>query len=296
MTEFAAKTALAVSAFRNDDGVRRVLEALAVENPFAHVIVVDSLGSGAIRAAIDELGLGDRVTYENATVNLGAAGNLDRRLALAAATDADFVYALNGDTHLDVGAVAKLVGAARRIDRIGAAYPARRFVRRDGRIEGESRFAREHPPIREVEWQSSNGALYALAPVRAGVRPYVGVWHGWEDLAWGYVLHDAGYRQIVVREAVFDDEYEYRRVRLGPCSVAITEKPAWMTYYQGRNLVLVATKVRPTARTRGWVGYRIVQEIGVTSLLRDQKARRLGYLARGVVDGLRGRTGKWDLP
>jgi GT2 family glycosyltransferase len=300
-----AKVALAISSFRNDEAVLGILDALGAgrDHPFHRIVVVDSIGSGKLTEALASRAL-PRVDVEVFERNLGSAGNLMERLRLAAGTGADFVYALNHDGLVSVEAVRALVAFALRTPGVGAVYPARRYVKKGGRIDVAGtrrdvlgtlgRGPRELPkgPI-EVHWSSSNGALYALEPVRAGILPWGDLWMGYEDLEYGWTLERHGYRQYVLGEVLVDDDYEYRRHRLGPLAFHAADKPAWYAYYQARNLILLA---RRHGRGGVHVASRLGIELGLLAVVRDQKRARLALLARGVRDGLRGRVGKGEVP
>jgi GT2 family glycosyltransferase len=303
-----ARVCLAISSFRHDDAVERLLSrALARgHNPFASIIVVDSLGTGRIPALL-EARAWPRVAYHSHPTNLGSAGNLAERLRLAAASDADHVYAVNHDASLDLEVIRALAEHARQIDQLGALYPLKRMLNHGGKLDitGTSRLplpffgaraARTLPPLLPVQWSSSNGALYALAPVRAGLGPPGDFWLGWEDLAYGWQLEAHGYRQYIASQVVLDDDYEYRQVRVGPWRLRISDKPSWYAYYQFRNLLLAARRQRRDPATAGVIAGRVALELGLTALFRAQKRKRLYNIACGLVDGLRGRTGKWVLP
>jgi GT2 family glycosyltransferase len=293
---------LTISSFRNDEAVAALLESAAslVPRVFTHVIVVDSLGTGRVEQLIRDRGW-PWVTYESASVNLGSAGNLALRLQLAAACGADFAYALNHDGRLSEKTVTAMVDAADAIEHIGAAYPLRILANRSRRydVTGASsilipRRTRLSPPedsVLEAYWGSSNGALYALRPVREGLAPWSDLWMGWEDLGYGWLLHSRGYRQVIVRDAVFEDPYEFRAVS-DERGFYVSDKPSWYAYYAARNLILIGRRLKPGLHRTASLGCRIALECGTTALLRPQKRERLRLIARGVFDGLRGRAGK----
>jgi GT2 family glycosyltransferase len=121
------RVCLAISSFRNDESVERLLSSASTPRArgcFERVIVVDSLGTGRIEALLRSRDW-SHVTYESASTNLGSAGNLARRLVLAAQTGCDYVFALNHDGELDLDIVDKLVEFAEKTPRVGAVYPLR---------------------------------------------------------------------------------------------------------------------------------------------------------------------------
>jgi len=268
------------------------------------VVVVDSLSSGAIEAAIRENGW--PVEFFNAETNLGAAGNHHKRLELASAHDADWCYTVNADGEIVLETVARLVAAAEGQARVGAVYPARVFTNRGNSWDSGQRslvplplIGRDAPPeqaVDELTWASSNGALYSLAPVRAGVQVWTDLWHGWEDLAYGWTLHRNGWRQLRCRDAVYRDTMEYRQVRLPGFSLYITDKPSWYAYYVARNLILVSRRSGQGVTGLLVVLARVAQEVVVTLLFRREKLRRLRLLALGTLDGIRGIGGRGPVP
>ena len=306
------RAVLAVSTYRYDEAVLTLLEGArkdAALELFERVLVVDSIGTGRMPAELAAR-FGSQVQYHAADRNLGSAGNLALRLQLAADAGADVVYAVNHDGSVERATVTRLfqaaceLGATSATPRFGALFPLRRLTHRQGRYDltgrwsfpVPSRLHAEKPrePLLEVYWSSSNPALYALAPVREGLTPWGDLWMGWEDLGYGWLLHRHGLKQYVVTDAVTDDGYELRPV--AGSSVYISDKPAWYAYYAARNLVLVTKRVRPGPLRALAVASRIALEAGDTVVARRDKRARLSYLAHGVADGLRGRTGKWRLP
>ncbi|MBC7174072.1 MAG: glycosyltransferase family 2 protein, partial [Polyangiaceae bacterium] len=296
---------LAIASFRSDEAVLEILASVHSDgdHPFRSIVIVDSLSSGRIGDVIAEREY-PRVEYRVFDKNIGAAGNLLERLRYAAEDGAQYVYALNHDAAVDVNAVRALVRFALERPRIGAVYPARRYIRKGGAIDtaGARRdvmgtlFARARDvgsgPL-PVHWSSSNGALYALEPFRRGVVPWEGLFHGYEDLDFGWSLESHGYEQYILRNVVVADDYEYRRYALGPVGFYASEKPAWYAYYQARNLVLVA---RRHGRGGFGVAGRLAIEVGLVTLVRHEKSKRLSFLARGLFDAARGRLGKWTFP
>jgi GT2 family glycosyltransferase len=299
---------IAIASFRSDEAALRLAEqaqALAPSFPGMHTLIVDSLGGGAIERAIDERGWRDSVTYVNSASNLGSAGNLASRLEWAAQHGFDYCYGVNHDGNLSADVLAKLIAFAESRARVGAVYPLRyRTGRRGYDLTGTRKaplpaLVRKKVPLQStvpVSWCSSNGALYALAPVREGVVPYRDFWMGWEDLAYGWQLEAANYEQFILTSATIDDNYEYRPVRFLGRTLHITDKPEWYAYYQGRNLLLSSWRCRRPAQDKLVVGARLLQEVAVTTLFRTKKLRRLQLLGLGVKDALAGRTGKGPVP
>jgi len=298
------RVALTIASFKNDEQVLDVLRRVQSALPrFASVLVVDSIGTGRLPQALAQAGLADLVSYRCFDHNLGSAGNFAQRLALASETAAEFAYAVNHDGDVRVEAIERLVELSERAEGpLGALYPMRRMTNRGGAFDVTGRYRFPFTAVRTrrapsseltpVFWSSSNGALYSLAPVRAGLLPFSDLWMAYEDLGYGWLLHSAGYRQFAARDVHVDDDYEYRATKLGH----VTSKPAWYAYYYARNLQLIARRTHQPVAVRGLVFSRIILELGVTLAFRTEKKTRLALLARGMIDGLHGRGGKWRLP
>jgi rhamnosyltransferase len=303
-----AGVALAISSFRSDEAVLRLLRtAFEAGKPrFGAIIVVDSLGSGAIPELAEREGWAIR--YVNSETNLGSAGNLDLRLRTAAELGFEWCLALNHDGEIDPEKVLRLVEHGRSRSRVGAVYPLLRFVRAGGKpdsprpsfstfgVLGRKPSSAETGPCVEVAWSSSNGALYRLDAVREGVRAWPQLWMGYEDLALGWELKRAGWTQLLCSDVEVADDYEFAAVRLPGREVHLAAKPPWYSYYQSRNLLLIAAGTQGAAVSRASALFRFLTDVGLIVALRDRKIERLRLLLRGFVDGLRGRTGKGQVP
>lgn len=293
---------LAISSYRNDEEVLRILDQVhsSAAKLFDRVLVVDSEGTGVIPGILRDRGW-DHVMYRSYDQNLGSGANLCERLRLAAEGGAEYVYALNHDASLDFRVVTALVEAARSIQNLGAAYPLAYFSSA-GRYNLTG--TRELPlsrklvasvnkgPLIDVFWSSSNGALYSTQPPKRGVLPWEEMWMGLEDLEYGWRLSDHGYRQVIVTDAVFQDNNEYVSTKLG----RVTSKPAWRTYYFSRNLILAIRRSRRRPLFFLVTAYRIVLEAGLILLARSTKIQRLRYLWLGTIDGIRGAAVRRQIP
>lgn len=305
-----AHVCLVISTFRQDESVLGLLRGVygdGTTHPFCKIIVVDSLGSGAISDAIDEAGWED-IIYENASTNLGAAGNHFKRLTIASEqSGARWAYAVNddGEVKLDaLNALLKHANAQPDQKQLGALYPLRYTTHlQKYNLTGKTRLPIPYvgttvKPTKNfpVYWASSNGALYHLEPVRSGLLPWVDLWHGWEDRGYGLLLDDHGWRQEVVCDAVFEDGYEYEAHGSGNAQIRISDKPTWYAYYQMRNLILITQRTASNSLTWSVVAGRVALEFGLSATLRKDKKRRMQFLLAGIRDGLLGKAGKWKYP
>ena len=298
--------ALAISAFRSDVAVLTLLEAAFASgmSPFAAVIVVDSLGSGAIEQTARARGWD--LHYINADHNLGSAGNLDLRLRTAADLGMSWCFALNHDGVVDVAKVEALLRQGGSRPRVGAVYPQLIFSAAKGRADsprggfGTYGFLRDRGDDRsgcsEVAWSSSNGALYNLDAVRDGARVWPDLWMGYEDLAFGWELQRRGWVQLLCSNVPLIDTYEFAEVGLLGRRMHLAAKPSWYMYYQLRNLALIARRSRGQAVGWGSVALRTLVDVSLILLFRDRKLERLKLLLSGLVAGLRNRAGKGPVP
>ena len=301
---------LAIATFRNDDKVIALIDAVTNDDgrsPFSKIIVVDSIGTDRIPRWLADQERND-VEYHNFDENLGSAGNLHERLRLAAQTETTYCYAINHDGEVDLQAVETMRRHANARSSVGVVYPLRFRPSRGGAWDrsGKHGFAwrftgsRERPDafnsVEEVTWASSNGALYALAPVRAGINVWKELWMGWEDLEYGMRLKQKGYKQLRCMDAVFVDHYEYREFKVLGRSFYIADKPAWYAYYFARNLIAATKRNNPDPLSFSILTLRLVQEALVTAALRRDKQQRAELLLRGIVDGIRGKMGKRAFP
>ena len=308
------RVVVAISSFKSDAAALALLDRIESQRwPVEAVFVVDSLGEGGLESAVASRAWRRPVHYENHPENLGSAGNLRRRLELAVDAGADWVLTLNHDADLHLDAVQTLIRAADRPN-AGALYPlkylpGRGYYTLAGRYARSGALAfpfRDHglaeppdEPLIAVSWGSSNGALYATAPLRErGIGPDAALWLGWEDYLLGLHLHDAGYDQFIVTAAVTEDDYEIRSERLAGRTVHVSDKPAWYLYYGVRNMLLSNLHLAPSptraAKSLAWT-VAMASHVWIRRDARRPLFALRAYLA-GVRDGLLGRSGKWTHP
>ena len=303
MTDLS-RVCLAISLFRNDETVLRLIERLTHGGVrYARILVVDSLGTGTFLSELARRGLGDGVEYHCATQNLGSAGNLALRLELAARTSARYVFAINHDGDAKPESIAKLADIADGLGpELGALYPLRRMTNRQGAFDVTGRYRFPFTAIRSkrrpkarlgpVFWGTSNGALYSLSAPRRGLLPYADLWMCYEDLAYGWLLRQSGYSQFTANDVELEDGYEYTRVG----RLWVTDKPPWYAYYYARNLPVAARRTQQPLPVRCLVLARVLLELGATVAFRKQKAARVAATLHGLKDSFFDKMGKWQLP
>ena len=299
--------AIAISAFRSDAAVISLLEVIFAEpHPeVSSVIVVDSLGSGMIAEVAAARHW--QLQYENTNTNLGSAGNLARRMGLAAETGAEWCLCLNHDANWEADRLSAMLSAARSRPRVGAVYPMIDHSPREPRWEDGRRHFRPSSGTRlyeipqdeeaaEVLWSSSNSALYSLAPLSENISVMYELWMGYEDLAYGIALHQANWIQLSCRSAVLTQVFDYVPRRILGHTLHIPNKPVWYSYYNIRNLILIWRRYGSTALTLRAVCWKLLQSGVRTLLLEDKKLKRLQLLYLGVLAGINGESGKGHYP
>jgi len=298
---------VAISAFRSDQAVVKLLEQI-ISDPHPDVVsivVVDSLGSGKLPGQFSSLNW--PVAYKNSDCNLGSAGNLFERISYAADARADWCFCLNHDANWEAARLEKMLKVARSNYNVGAVYPVLHYGNRERPWEaGRNRFVpsaskrfAEKPDrelAAEVMWSSSNGALYATAPYHQGVEVMKQLWMGYEDLAYGIALFQAGWLQLVCNDAVLSDIFDLLERKFLGKSFYIHDKPAWYSYYGMRNLLLIRAKYGA-----GGVGYPVIIKKFFHSALRivlleNKKSEKLLELFRGFLHGFFKINGKHIKP
>lgn len=299
--------AISISAFRSDASVIRLLEAIFSEQhpEVGLVIVVDSQGSG--RIAETALARGWPIHYENADMNLGSAGNLARRMEVAASSDAKWCLCLNHDANWSADHLTAMLSVARSSERVGAVYPIIDHSPRQPRWEDGRKHFRPSAAERlfnipkdevaaDVLWSSSNFALYATAPLKEGVCVMAQLWMGYEDLAYGIALHQKGWRQHSCRSAQLSSVFDYGARRILGRTLHIPVKPTWYSYYNIRNLILIRRLYGSVGISHGAILIKLLQSSVRILMLEEKKLARLRLLYSGAFAGLFGQGGKGPVP
>ncbi len=299
--------AIAISAFRSDGPVIDLIEAIFA-NPhpeMGSVIVVDSLGSGKISEVALQRGWG--VHYENSAINLGSAGNLFRRMELAAESGANWCLCLNHDASWDVDRLTEMLVVAASRPRVGAVYPVLDHSPREPRWEEGRKHFLPTSGVRvaelsveeassEVLWSSSNSALYSLRPHAEGVSFFTDLWHGYEDLAYGIALNRAGWLQLSCRAARLSQVFDYTPVRFLWVVRHIPFKPEWYSYYNLRNLIIIRREYGAEFMPFKVIVRKLVQSTARILFLETRKWKRIKFLYSGLVAGMKGESGKGVYP
>ena len=300
------KIGVAISSYQSDNEVIFLIKKIASELwPIDGILVVDSLGSGKIKDYIINNQI-NNTEYMNFDVNLGSAGNLQKRLTLSAEKGWDFVLALNHDalvTKITLQELLKYID----IPNLGALYPlkhyqSKKFYDYSGTKEvGPWRSFGHRSPIKDrlipCIWSSSNGALYNLEAVREGIVPNSDLWMGWEDYLYGLDLRKAGYEQFLVSNAICEDNYEFTVRRIGFKKIMLSAKPAWYHYYRTRNLWLIVLYHHPSVSRFFLISIRTMIDFIFICLGWSPSVTKksLKFQFMGFIDSFKKVTGKKDI-
>ncbi|TGO04079.1 glycosyltransferase [Serinibacter arcticus] len=261
------------------------------------VVVVDdgSPADGSVDATLDAVeGLGARVVRLPRNSGIGAALNAGIRDALAD-PDTSYVLTMDQDSTLPAGYVAILVSLADEARtagiRVGSVAPEFAGGLRSNRSGELSGFVLAREPIQsgllvprdvleklglldEALFIDGVDTEYFLRTTQEGARCLVA-----PGLATGHQLGGTLAVEVLGR------------------SVPVTVASTFRYYYQQRNLVIL---LRRWARRRpGWAATAVakhVRHVAITTLLAPGRRARLAELRAGLVDGLRGKTGRRPEP
>lgn len=299
--------AIAISAFRSNEAVIELLEAI-FDKPHPEVetiIVVDSLGDGEISATAAAREW--TILLENFDKNLGSAGNLARRMEIAGEIGAEWCLCLNHDANWDPNRLDVMLKIARSRPRVGAVYPVLDHSPREPRWqEGSQEFTPSahkrfidiptDESTTDVLWGASNFALYATEPLYEDVTVMGDLWMGYEDLAYGIALNQGGWEQISCRAAVLPGGLDYGPHQFLGRTLHIPQKPAWYSYYNIRNLLLIRRCYGAHGVSWRSIIWKFAQSSLRIILLEDNKFSRIRFLYTGALAGLAGRDGKGPVP
>ena len=143
----------------------------------------------------------------------------------------------------------------------------------------------------------SSGALFAARALREIGTMDEGLFIDHVDTEWFLRAHHRGWRSYGVCDAVMRHSLGERtfRVWLGRWRYLPIHKP-FRYYYIYRNSVLLYRRAYPAARWKCADLVRLVMMAVIFLVFADHRMTNLVMMCRGIVDGLRGRTGrKWQV-
>ena len=289
-----------VVTYRPDvDALRAALAA--VRPQVQALVVVDNASPGILPALVDT---GAVLLAQATNVGLARAQNIGIEWARQHACS--HVLILDQDSVPGPGMVDALLDAWQRrsvTDRVGAVGP--RF--RDSREQRDAPFVKVAFPMsrklwcdantREVEcdFLISSGALIPLAVIDDVGEMDDGLFIDNVDLEWSFRARWRGYNLYGVCAATMEHHLgDERRPVLGGLHQVVTHGPVRL-YFIMRNRV---TLYRRRHTPRVWIAQdlpRVVAKFLIFSVLVGPRGDNVRFMLRGLMDGIRGRTGPCPL-
>lgn len=270
-------------------------------NAAIDVLIVDNSESTEGRNAATAIAgsLGVELILNPRNLGVAEAQNIGLRTALA--RDYSFVLLLDQDSSLGDRAVERLMAAHRRLvelgERVAAVGPS--FLDpRNGlgfpfvRLR-RVRMGKLWPsPGAEIECDLliSSGCLVSLEAVRTVGEMDAALFIDYVDFEWCARARAAGYKVFGISDAKM-------RHTIGTGAFKIFGRLIMVHapirhYYLIRNALLFARKPYLDWRWRAHLVYRAVAQLMLFTVLCPRRIERLGWMLRGLMDGLLGRGGR----
>jgi len=268
------------------DHLSRLLESLRDQTrPVDAVIVVDNSSRDdvtAVAAAHAE------VTLLRERDNSGPAGGFARGMTFAFAEGYDWFLLIGDDDRLAVpDAVRILLDRAASSEHpvmVGSSLVRGREVwPAGGWWKHRPVMAFAHPPRSaeyEVDVTTFSGLLVPRAVFDDVGAPWAELFMSWEDYDFCLRARDRGHRIVILDRPLVEFQAEREIGNYAP----------WRAYYQARNSLLVLRRRRVPIEFVWWLLFQLKSLL--VSVTLDRPAARIAMRLRGIVHGLRGRTGR----
>jgi rhamnosyltransferase len=267
-----------VVAFHPPAEIAERLRALAPQ--VEQVVVVDNTPVEA--GAGTPGGLPGNVLWNRLGQNRGIAHALNVGVDAAQFGGYDWILAFDQDTEIDPGYVQRLLAGAGEDSTVGMIVPSLESAGVPGR-SGDVRRA------------ITSGSLTRVAALGKAGRFREDFFIDYVDFELCIRLRRAGYRifqdgSTVLRHRIGAP----RTAKVGGLSVVTTNHAPVRRYYKVRNrVVMVREHILDEPLWLGWDILSTGIEAVKILLLEDDKAAKLGMMARGALDGFRLRMGPW---
>jgi rhamnosyltransferase len=271
--------------------LRALIGALAPQAE--RVLVMDNTPGGHAPPQ----GLPATAQYVRMPRNAGTAGAMNEAWRLALDGGADYLVSFDQDSLPEAHLVQCLLRSFDAdVAPLAAAGPSWIDARtgRAMRLLQPVRLVRHHIPapergLAEVDHMISSGCLIAAQAWR-DVGPYnESLFLDYVDVEWSLRARAKGWRLAVASGCRMTHAIGERMIEVAGRQLAVHSPPR--SYLQMRNHLLLW---RSTAIPRGWLLSDLKQTLGKLALLlvlAPRRFERLRWIARGVLDGLRGRGG-----
>lgn len=140
-----SRIAAAVCNFNRRDLVRDCIDAILTQGPDLAVCIVDNASTDGSADVLEER-FGGRIQLHRNAVNTGGAGGFHRAVAMAAATDAEYLVTVDSDCILAPGALATLAAHLDGHPEVAMAGPKVYWAGRSGVIQEMGAF---------IDWEAA---------------------------------------------------------------------------------------------------------------------------------------------
>ncbi len=279
-----SSVAAVVVTFHRREGLRATVAALRAQtHPPCSIVIVDNGGDVVLTDFEDQSG----IVLVSPGDNTGAAGGF--ALGMQAATDADhhWVYLINDDDRPRARAIELLLALA-----TSGASPtmAMGWVNLSGRVIASGALLRhglEYPDIADVGDQpyaadvsTFGGLLVPTAVIRNVGVPRADFFMMWEEYEFCLRAARAGWGIMVLPEPLVDIDGMPPGARYRP----------WRTYYEARNSLITLREYGSIGSLLWWSKRQL--KYMLASLRAPDRWQRVAMRSRGIIDGMRGRTGR----
>jgi GT2 family glycosyltransferase len=299
--------AAVVVTYRRPKLLMQCLRALREQtHPVDEIIVVDNAsGDGTAERVRQEF---PDVTLRVLSENRGGAGGFHEGMRIAAQQDVDWIWVMDDDAEPEPDALEQIAatGLHERADTVGLTS-LKRFPNGVPQYD-QTGWYRPHQAViqpvgaseeavTEVGYSSFVGLLVRADVVDVIGLPDAGFFLWYDDVEYCLRLRTSG-RLYLVRDSVITHHVS-EDVRGDGDDKPWRHFPTsffWRFYYSFRNRLLIARRHTATlqeqVRGTAQVLFRAARSAGSVLVYSDDKLPKLALLARGVADGLRGRSGK----
>jgi rhamnopyranosyl-N-acetylglucosaminyl-diphospho-decaprenol beta-1,3/1,4-galactofuranosyltransferase len=272
-----------IVTYHRPEGVARSVAALRAQHrPVQHIFVVDNGGDVA------EIEGEPQVTVVRAGSNTGAAGGFAIGLQAALDNGFDWAYVINDDDRPRPQAIGSLLALA--TTQAGQPKLAMGWVNLSGREAPTGAIWKrglQTPPWLvnatvpyEVDVITFGGLLIPTAAIAAVGVPRADFFMMWEEYEYCLRLRRAGWSIVVEPQVLVDIDGLAPGTRSAP----------WRAYYEARNSSITISNLGTLGDRLWWIGRQC--KLALATLPAPDRSRRLSMRGRGVVDAVRGRTGR----
>jgi rhamnosyltransferase len=143
-----------------------------------------------------------------------------------------------------------------------------------------------------ADYLISSGALISMAAIKAVGKMDEGLFIDYVDIEWGLRARAAGYQSY----GAFDVRMEHRigEAALEVAGVRLAVHKPLRRYYYYRNALLLCRRRYISAAWKVNEVIRLAIKFFIFSALSQRRAADFTMMVKGIQDGLRGKTGKFD--